>query len=55
MKCEGNIGETVEQKERLCNKEEIVRKSTYLGDSESGGGECDVIVFARLRCVWIKF
>ena len=42
-KCEGNIGEAVE----LCDKVEIVREFTYLGDSVSGG--CEAVVTAGTR------
>ena len=31
-KCEENIGEAVEQKEKLCDEVETVREFTYLGD-----------------------
>ena len=33
-KCEENIGEAVEQEEKLCDEVERVQKFTYLGDSE---------------------
>ena len=32
IKCEGNIGEAVEQDEKLCDEVETVREFTYLGD-----------------------
>ena len=31
-KCEGNIGEAVDQEEKLCDGVETVREFTYLGD-----------------------
>ena len=37
-KCEGNIAEAVEQKEKLCDEVETVREFTYLGDRVSVGG-----------------
>ena len=37
-KCEGNIGERVEQEERLCDEVETVREFPYLGDRVSAGG-----------------
>ena len=37
-KCEGNIGESVEQEEKLCDDVETVWGFTYLGDRVSGGG-----------------
>ena len=46
-KCEGNIGEAVEQEEKICDEVETVREFTYLGDSVSAGGECEAAVTAR--------
>ena len=43
-KCEGNIGEAVEQKEKLCDKVETVSEFTYFGDSVSEGGGCEAAV-----------
>ena len=53
-KCEGNIGEALEQEEKLCDEEEIVREFTYLGDRVSAGGVCEAAVTARTRCGWVK-
>ena len=36
--CEGNIGEAVEQVEKLCDKVETVREFAYPGDRVSAGG-----------------
>ena len=36
-KCEVNIGEAVEQEEKLCGDVETVREFTYLGDRVSAG------------------
>ena len=36
-KCLGNIGEVVEQEEKLCIEVETVRGFTYLGDWVSAG------------------
>ena len=52
-KCEGNIGEAVEQEVRLCDEVETVREFTYLGDRVSGG--CEAAVTARTRCGWVRF
>ena len=49
-KCEGNIGEAVERKEKLCDGVETVREFTYLGDRVSAGGECAAGVSAWTRC-----
>ena len=46
-KCQGNIGEAVEQEEKLCNKVETGREFTYHGDSKSYGGGCEYAVSAR--------
>ena len=37
-KCEGNIGEAVEQEVKICDEVETVREIKYLGDSVSAGG-----------------
>ena len=47
-KCEGNIGEAVEQEEKLCDELETVREFTYHGDSVS-----EAAVIARTRCGWV--
>ena len=39
-KCEGNIGEAVEQEEKLYDEVEAVRGFTCLGDRVSAGGGC---------------
>ena len=54
-KCEGSIGETVEQEVKLCDEVKTVREFTYLGDRVSVGGECEAAVTARARCGWVKF
>ena len=54
-KCEGNIGEAVEQYEMLCDEVETVREFIYLGDRVSAGGGCECAVTAKTRCVWVKF
>ena len=36
-KCEGNIGEAVEEEEKSCDEVETVREFTYLGDWVSVG------------------
>ena len=46
-KCEGNIGEAVEQDEKLCDEVETVLEFTYLGDRVSAGGGCEAVVTAR--------
>ena len=54
-KCEGNIGEAVQQEERLCDEEETVSEFTYLGNWVSVGGVCEDAVMARTKCWWVKF
>ena len=54
-KCEGNIGEGVEQEDRLCHEVETVKGFTYLGDRMNAGGGCEAAVTARTRCWWIMF
>ena len=53
-KYEGNIGEAVEQEEKLCNQVETVWEFTYLGDRVSAGGGCEAAAIARTRCGWVK-
>ena len=45
-KCEGNIGEAVEQEEKLRDEVETVREFTYFGDRVSAGGGCEAAVAA---------
>ena len=54
-KCEGNIGEAVEQVERLCDDVETVSEFTYLGDRVGACGVCESAATARIRCGWVKF
>ena len=49
-KCEWNIGEAVEQEEKLCDEVETVREFMYLGDRVSAGRGCEAAVTARTRC-----
>ena len=49
-KCEVNIGEAVEQEEKLCDEVETEMEFTYLGDRVSASGGCEVAVTARTRC-----
>ena len=53
-KCEGYIGEAVDQEEKSCDEVETVREFTYLGDRLSAGGGCEAAVTARTRCGWFK-
>ena len=55
IKCEGNIGEAVEQEEKLCDEKETVREFTYLGDRVSAGGYCETAMTVRTRCGWAKY
>ena len=48
-KCEWNNGESVEQKETLCDEEEIVGGFAYLGDIVNAGGGCEAAVTVRTR------
>ena len=54
-KCEGNIGEAVEQEVKLCDEMETVREFIYLGNRVSAGGGCKAAVTARIRCWWAMF
>ena len=54
-KCEGNIGEAVEQEVKLCDEVETVWEFTYLGDRVSAGGGCEAAVAARTRYWWFMF
>ena len=53
--CDGNIGEAVEQEEKLCDEvKETVREFSYLGDGVSTSGRCEVAVSTRRRCGWVE-
>ena len=49
-KCERNIGEAVEQEEKLCDAVETERELTYLGNRVSAGVGCEAAVTAKTRC-----
>ena len=49
QKCEGNIGEAVEQGEKSCDVVDTVWEFTYHGDSVSAGGGCEAAVTVRTR------
>ena len=53
--CEGNIGEAVEQEEKLCDAVKTLREFTYFGDRENAGGGCEAAVTARTKSGWVKF
>ena len=55
MRCEGNIGETVEQEDKLCDDVETVSEFTYLGDRVSAGGGCEAAITVGTRCGWFTF
>ena len=50
---EGNIGDAVEQDEKLCDNVETVREFTYRGDRVSAGGGCEAAVTCGTRCGWV--
>ena len=54
-RCEGNIGEAVDQAGKLCGEVETVKEFTYLGDRVSAGGGCEAVVTARTRCGCVMF
>ena len=55
-KCDRNIGEVVEQEEKLCGTVQWkLQEFTYLGDRVSVGGGHEAAVTARTRCGWVKF
>ena len=49
-KCEGNIGEAVEQEKKLCDEMITEWEFTYPCDRVSAGGGCENAVTARTRC-----
>ena len=53
-KCEGNIGEAVEQEDKSCDKVNT-NELTYLGDRVSAHGGCEAAVTVGIKCVWVKF
>ena len=54
-KCVGNIGDTMQQKVKLCDEVETVNEFTYLGGRVSAGGGYEAAVTARTRCGWVQF
>ena len=46
QKCEGDIGKSVEQEEKLCDEVATVWKFTHLGDRESAGRGCEAVLTA---------
>ena len=54
-KCDGNIGEAVEQEVKLCVDVETVSELTYLCIRVIAGGGWQAAVTARTRCWWVKF
>ena len=42
-KYEGDIGEAVEQEEKLGDEVETVKEFTYVGDRVSAGGGCEAL------------
>ena len=54
-KCEENIGEVVEQEEKLCDEVETVQELTYIVDRVSAGRGCEAFLTPRTRCGWVKF
>ena len=49
-KCEWNIGEAVEQEEKLRDDMETIREFTYLGGRVSAGEGSEAIATTRTRC-----
>ena len=49
-KYEMNIGEAVEQEDKLCDEVETVKGLTYHGNRVNTGGGCEAAVTARTRC-----
>ena len=54
-KRERNIGEAVEQEEKLYDEVEDAWELTYPGDMVNAGGGCEAAENARTRCGWAKF
>ena len=52
-KCEGNIGEAVDQEEKLGDEVETVRE--FICDRLIAGGRCEVAVTGRIGCGWAMF
>ena len=49
-KCEGSIGEAVEQEVKLCDEVEYVSEFSYLCDRVSASEGCEAAVITRRRC-----
>ena len=50
-----NIGEALDQEEKLCDEVKAVGEFINLCDRASAGGGCEAAVTARTRCEWVKF
>ena len=53
--CDGSVRVAVEQVEKLCDGVDTVREFSYLGDTLSESGGCEVAVTSRARLGWMKF
>ena len=53
-KCAGNIGDAVEQDEKLSSEVKTVREFAYLSVKVSAGGGCETAVFAEIRFGWLS-
>ena len=54
-KCDGNIGEAVEEVEELYHVLVTVREFTYNGNRVSAGEGCEAALTVRTICGWVKF
>ena len=55
MKCEENIGEAVQQEEKLCDAVDTVQELAYHDDRVCAGGGCEAVVTVRAIFGWVKF
>ena len=53
-RCEGNVGEAVEQEGKLCDEVETVREFTFCGDRVSASGGCEAAMTVRQDVGWLS-
>ena len=52
---EGNIGEAIRHKEKLCNEVEMEREFTYLGGRVNVGEGYETAITVRTIIWWVNF
>ena len=53
-KSERNIGNAVEQEEKIYNEVETAREIAHLGDRLGAGGGWKAAIYVKTRCGWVR-